>query len=441
MTATGALLLASVALSITSCGGSTAPTDSDTTRTSRAQKLSASLTASVSSTKPEFRSVLVQLNSGQDIARTTRDCGSALLESDPESGWYRLQIPAILSEDQFLARLSKDPRIAKVELDQPLTIPESGSENAGGGSLDGNPIHMAFDRTIATNTYYLSIRAGDYINEGAYRQVNLGDALSTTKGSGVTVAVLDTGVVASHPNLVRNLVPGYNALDAKLPPEDVADGVGNAAWGHGTMVAGVIARLAPEAKIMPIRVLDADGNGSVLAVAKGIRYAVQHGARVVNLSLGGTREFGVLTQVLRAATDAGVVVVAAAGNDGTDIPQYPAGFTGVIGVAAADPDDRKASFSTYGSDVALVAPGVGVRSTYGNGGYATWSGTSFAAPFVSATAALALSAQPSLTGGMVRQKLLDTARSIDAQNPTYVGQLGRGMLDIQRAVSAAPSNP
>jgi subtilisin family serine protease len=88
------------------------------------------------------------------------------------------------------------------------------------------------------------------------------------------------------------------------------------------MVAGVIARLAPERKSCS-RVLDGDGNGSVLAVAKGIRYAVQHGARVINLSLGGTREYGVLAQVLRAATDAGVVVVAASGNDGTDITNTP----------------------------------------------------------------------------------------------------------------------
>lgn len=440
-----ALMLSAVALSVSSCGGgaglSSTQTPVSQSGVSRspsinisANSVASSIVASVP--KPIVRSVLVQLVPGHAIEKVASDNISTLVESDAEDRWYRLSIPGLQSEDQFIQKLSKDPRIVAVEKYQPLTIPE-----AGGGSVDGNPIHLAFDRTLSTTTRYLSITSGDAINEAVYRQTNLADALSVTKGAGITVAVLDTGVMATHPNLADNLVPGYNALDSKLSTDDVADGTINTAWGHGTMVAGVIARLAPEAKIMPVRVLDADGNGSVLAVAKGIRYAMQNGARVINLSLGGTRKYGVLTQVLRIATDAGVVVVAASGNDGTSIPQYPAGITNVIGVAAADAIDQKAVFSTYGSDVSLVAPGVGIRSTYVNGGYATWSGTSFAAPFVSAAAALTLSAQPSLTGDAVRQRLLLTGRSIDAQNPAYVGQLGHGMLDIARSVRVDPTNP
>ena len=415
---TGSALVLSFALLVTcSCGGEA---------TSSASSLPAIVTRGAAYTSD---SVLVQLVTGQDITKIAQDNGTTILESDADDDWYRLQVPTDQKVDQFVKKLSKDSRVAAVETDQPVTIPE-----AGGGSVDGNPIHLAFDRTITLSVNYLSILSGDAINENAYQQVHLADTLSITKGAGVTIAVLDTGIMASHPNLVNNLVPGYNVLNTNVLPDDIADGTANAAWGHGTMVAGVIARLAPQAKIMPIRVLDADGKGSVLAVAKGIKYAVAHGARVLNLSLGGIRQNGALAQAIKKANKAGVIVVAAAGNDGTNIPQYPAGLPNVIGVAAADANDQKAPFSTYGSDVSLVAPGVGIRSTYINGGYATWSGSSFAAPFVSAAAALTLSAQPSLSGSAVTQRLLSTGRTLDVQNPTYVGQLGHGMLDIGKAV-------
>ncbi len=436
-------MLSAIGLSLCSCGGSNDAAVQPAEITAISQPAVGSVANSAPNTSsvgtraaPQPRAVLVKVASTQGVAQLARDNAALILESDPEDGWYRLRVPDPFTPEQFALAISRDPRVASVEIDQPLTPPETGGER-----MYGDPIHLAFDRTATTITSFLAIVPGDGINETAYQQVDLLNTLSITRGAGVTVAVLDTGVMASHPNLKNNLVPGYNVLNPKALPSDVADGVVNASWGHGTMVAGVIARLAPGAKIMPIRVLDGDGQGSVLAIAKGVRYAVEHGARVLNLSLGGSRQNGVLMQVIQSANQAGVVVVAAAGNYGTNTPRYPAGYPNVIGVAAAAADDTIAPFSTYGSDVALVAPGVGIRSTYVNGGYATWSGTSFSAPFVSATAALILSAQPSLPGSIVTQRLLTTGRSLDGRNPAYVGKIGHGMLDIARATGINNTGP
>lgn len=378
------------------------------------------------------KSVLVRVRSGTDLESLARQKGSVLLESDAEGGIFRLSVPPGESADGFLRRLSGDSRFELAESDDPVRVPESA------GRVTGDPIHQAFDFVRQRDPSFFNVsatRASETTNLNAFQQVHLGATHERTRGAGITIAFLDTGVAREHPDLSPRLLPGFNALQPGAAPEDAADGVSNAAFGHGTMVAGILARIAPEAKLLPVRVLDADGAGSVLGVVRGIRYAVAQGARVLSLSFGSTSRSRLLEEAIDRAHDAGVVVVAAAGNDGQELRHYPAALRDVLAVAAVDPQDRKASFSNYGSFIALAAPGTGIRSAYPDG-YASWSGTSFATPFVAGAAALVLAAHPELPRKKIEARLQSAGRSLDSSNPDYAGRLGGGVVDIENAVQA-----
>jgi subtilisin family serine protease len=248
------------------------------------------------------------------------------------------------------------------------------------------------------------------------------------------VAVLDTGAALNHPALIGHFLPGYNAIYPALPPNDVPDGAANNEVGHGTMVAGIIARLAPQAQIMPVRVLNGDGAGTILNVVKGIQYAIANGAQVINMSFSSSVNSSALNDALDSAEIAGVVLVASAGNENVHIPGTIAAGRGILAVGAVEADNTKSPYSNYGSFIDVVAPGSGIRSTFWDGGYASWSGTSFAAPFVTAEAVLMLSNQPWLTSDVVITVIRKTARSVDGYNPAYKGLLGRGIIDVEAAV-------
>lgn len=227
----------------------------------------------------------------------------------------------------------------------------------------------------------------------------------------VTVAVIDTGVATDHPDLKGNLVSGYDVINPGTAPYDEN--------GHGTHVAGIIAAvannkrgvagLAPKAAVMPVRVLDRSGTGATDDVARGVTWAAGRGAKVINLSLSSDVSDPALEKAITYAQQKGAVVVAAAGNAGTQqrcgllilncgpAIQYPAAYSGVIGVGSIDASGARSSFSSVGSWVDVAAPGGSILSTVPRGNslgcdssqYCTISGTSMAAPYVSATAALA----------------------------------------------------
>lgn len=222
-------------------------------------------------------------------------------------------------------------------------------------------------------------------------------AWALSSGAGVTVAVVDTGVDASHPDLRGQLLPGYDFLNDDPYPNDDN--------GHGTRMSGIVGAacnngegicgVAPGAMVLPIKSLDAQGYGPYSAVANGIVYAVDHGARVVNLSLVGTAPSSILQAAVDYAAAHDVIVVAAAGNFGTDVPGYPAASSGAVAVAAINDADGHPSFSNSGPWVSVSAPGVDVVTT-SPGGYATSTGTSPAAAFSSGVFALLLAANPAL---------------------------------------------
>lgn len=268
-----------------------------------------------------------------------------------------------------------------------------------------------------------------------------------SSGKGAVVAVIDTGVQATHPDLKGRVLKGYDFIGG--------DRSANDSNGHGTHVAGIVAAtannkrgiagLAPSARILPVRVLDSAGNGNTLTVARGINYAVRKGADVINLSLAGTQSDVHIEAAVRNAIRRGVVVVAAAGNAGCSAPtSYPAALPGVIGVGATDRRNRVPGFSNCGTYVDLVAPGVSIRSTmikrsapglgcsYGSS-YCSLSGTSMASPHVAAAAAILVSRTRHRLGVTKMTRLL-TSRADDRGQRGYDRVTGHGLLNIRRTL-------
>ena len=202
------------------------------------------------------------------------------------------------------------------------------------------------------------------------------------------------------------------------------------AHGHGTVVAGILAVMAPDAMIMPLRAFDDKGCGTTYNIAKAVKYAVSHGAQVINMSFGISGQTQTLKKTIGEAVNAGVTVVASAGNGDTAVPQYPAAYPGVLGVAATNLTDVKASFSNYGSTLFVSAPGSNIISAYPGGYYAELSGTSFSAPMVAAEAALLRSLK---TSGW-KNSIAAGVDNINALNPAYIGQLGTGRIDLLKAL-------
>jgi thermitase len=274
-----------------------------------------------------------------------------------------------------------------------------------------------------------------YLNQEAYAQVNLPPNLEQYRGNGVTVALLDTGIDLAHPALAGHWVAGYDFVNDDADPQDEGPGLG---WGHGTHIGGIITHIAPESKIIPLRVLDSNARGDIFTLAYAVEWAVANGADVINLSLGAESDSTLLRETLAETHASGVIIVAAAGNANTNEQQHPATYPGVIGVTALDGENRKAEFANYGSWVTLAAPGVGLTSTIvgpQGSGYAVWSGTSVATAFVSGAVALTRQKLPAATPDEIVQLLTGHAHNIDSANPDHAGELG-SLLDIGAAVTA-----
>ena len=263
-------------------------------------------------------------------------------------------------------------------------------------------------------------------------------------GRGVVVAVLDGGFQLNHEALAGRLAgPGYDALDCDDDPEDYgnrfdddADGFTDEGAGHGTAVAGVVLATAPGALILPIRVLDDEGNGTALSLSLGILYAVDAGARILNISAGGEVAAKIVEDTLRDAARTDVLVVTSAGNGGAPQLDYPASSRYAVPVAGLMPDGRVDPSSNYGYGIALGAPGVDVIAPHPRGSktYGRWRGTSMAAPFLSGAAALVLEDAPYLTPEDAAEALLAGLAPYASLPWNYTGKVGDGMLDVSRVV-------
>jgi subtilisin family serine protease len=294
--------------------------------------------------------------------------------------------------------------------------------------------------TAAYDPYY-SIYQDDMIvihAEAAWRNCPV------ITGSGVTIAIIDTGVDLTHPDLSANLVAGYDYVDGDNTPQD-----GN---GHGTNVAGIAAAalngigvsgVAPWAKILPVRVLDDEGSGYTSDVVAGITYAADR-AQILNLSLGSVYANSTLQNAINyAANTKGRLVVAASGNCGDayypyngctaqNQPSYPGAYSNVLAVAATDNYDAHASFSTAGSYVDVAAPGEDIYNTYMGNSYYAESGTSQAAPHVAGLAALIWAKYPTYTASQVWNRITSTAVDLGAAGRDDI--FGAGRIDVKKAL-------
>jgi len=275
-------------------------------------------------------------------------------------------------------------------------------------------------------------------------RVQAPQAWGVTTGSSITIAVLDTGVDLDHPDLANKIISNINLSSSTT----VDDG-----YGHGTHVAGVaaamtnngigVAGLGYSSTIMNIKVLGDDGVGYWSWIAQGIIWAADNGAKVINLSLGGSSGSTIVESAINYAWNKGVVIVAAAGNYGNSVPCYPAYYTNCIAVAATNRLDELAGFSDYGDWVDVAAPGVGIISTYlstSNGGYSFMSGTSMASPHVAGLAALVFTVVTDSNGN---GRLNDEVRARIEANCDDIGVngIGSGLINAYKAVNASTTPP
>jgi thermitase len=283
---------------------------------------------------------------------------------------------------------------------------------------------------------------GTGANQTTWTQINLsaGRSFFTKLGQGVKVAVIDTGIDLQHPAFTNRLVSVsemFDFVDNDSVPQEVA----GQAYGHGTNIAGIVAQIAEKAQIMPLRVLGADGMGDSDKVIAAVNWAVAKGAKVINLSIG-TYDSEALAVALDNATSKGIFVVTATGNAGNSNVNFPARAAGsdgkngrwgdmAISVNSVDAGDRRSRFANYGKDdVGMSAPGELIYAPAPDNRVAAWSGTSMAAPMVSAALALALAEKSYSDIRKVGQAVREKSQNINKLNPDYSKEIGRGRIDL-----------
>jgi thermitase len=281
-----------------------------------------------------------------------------------------------------------------------------------------------------------------FVNQWGMVKIQAPQAWEVTTGSPtINIAILDTGVDQDHPDLAGKLIGNINFSNSATV-DDV--------YGHGTHVAGIaaamtdnaigVAGLGYAATIMNVKVLSDVGAGAYSWIASGIIWATDNGADVINMSLGGPSDSSALEDAINYAWSKGVVVVAAAGNNGDSTPMYPAYYTNCMAVAATDSLDRLAGWSNYGDWVDVAAPGVSIISTINNGGYGIMSGTSMASPHVAGLAALVFTV---VTDSNSNGRLNDEVRAHIEANCDDIGVsgIGLGRIDAYEAVGGSTPLP
>ena len=365
--------------------------------------------------------VVVRLapSSGSDLLGINQTYGTLTLASIPNhSDIFLLQAPLGTEAEKLVQLMASDVRLLYAELNYINESPEDGSTDRiyGWGGTESS-----------------TMRSQDSANA-----VQIESAHYFSQGAGTMVAILDTGIQANHPALSNSVEAlGYDFVDNDLTPDDEPNGLDDdkdgrvdELYGHGTHIAGIVHLVAPEARLLPLRVLNSDGRGNNFRTASAIVYAAHRGSDAINLSLGTPDRSALLRDAVNEAARFGAVVVAAAGNLNTNAEQYPAAEACAIAVTSVNTHDKKSSFANYGNWIGVAAPGENIYSTFPVDGYAWWSGTSMATPFVSGQVALLRGVNPQLTLNEAGLLIGGTANALDQRNPGYSGSLGEGRVDM-----------
>lgn len=370
--------------------------------------------------------------------------------------------------------IATDPDVQSFEADHALGVSElSGTTQGSLLQSAGSVLDQLPGR--APITYFGSTVANYYVSQPASELTRVASVQgeSGLTGAGLLVAVIDTGVDPNHPALAGALVTGYDFVHESVGGSELVDlsadqiaslsqsntsildgqnlvqlntytmailsqsntsilDGGPKSFGHGTMTAGLVHLIAPNAKIMPLKAFTADGGSDLYNILRAIRYAADHGANVISMSFEIAQSSPALQNAIQYALSKNVTIVAASGNDGQQILVYPAAYNSVIGVGSTSNQDGKSSFTNFGTNAVYVAaPGEGVITTFPGGHYAAGWGTSFSAPMVAGEAALILQARPSF-------KPNDVANAISRSN-AQVPQMGHGRVDFCQAVNSLGS--
>jgi subtilisin family serine protease len=399
--------------------------------------------------------LIVKLAPGAPLLRVLDWLSGSLVDSIPGSDMYLVNVPKLPLVQPVLGLLTNTLQLVGIdwfEVNDGVTEPSHGQ--------------WGVIKVAGTTP------ADWYKNQPSFQLIRAGQAQSYSTGRGVIVADINSRVDYSHPALRGHLIAGYDFVTSR-PAGSAALNQSSAsfldqssasfldqssasfldqssasfldqssasfldddlktkpAMSHGTLTVGVIAAMAPDAMIMPVRAFDDDGEADLFILAKAIRYATDHGAQVINMSFGTLDKSKAIQNSIDYAKSKGVFLVASAGNNNTSAVQYPAAFSGVFTAAATDLNDKKASFSNYGGYIFADAPGVNIISTFPQGYYAMVSGTSFTSPELAATVALVRSIKTTA----VTNAVANAAVNIDSKNPSYAYKLGNGRIDVYRAV-------
>jgi subtilisin family serine protease len=387
----------------------------------------------------------------------------------PPGNFYSVTATTPLSANDA-ANLASEAGV--VDLEPNATVNSTEADPSAQSSASLQALGNLF-ATRATVQYYGSTVLGTYVNQPGTQMIELGAAQSSFGAGSALIAIIDTGVDPDHPALAGALVPGYDftrdspdtvselldlpgavadalqqstveLLDAKQytvlqqstveildqSTVELLDGNGlPSAFGHGTMVAGLIHLVSPGAQIMPLKAFHADGTASIYDVARAIRYAVDNGADVISMSFGYPTSSPVLRAAIAYATGNGVICVASAGNQGTETVMYPAGYRRVFGVGSVNSSGVISSFSNSGSAVETSAPGEALVTLFPGGNYAAVWGTSFSSALVAGAAGMIKSVRPN-SGYSDVDSALDAGVPID---PTM--EIGRERLDLLRSLT------
>ncbi len=362
-------------------------------------------------------------------------------------------------------------RVAGVEANSAVRVTEA-SERAALGNSTATILETLPDRTPVA--YYGSYAWKGYIEQAAAKVVRAKEAQNRYGTGNAIVAIIDTGVDGRHPLLEGRVIDGYDfTRNSGGQASDMADltnstatilegggGEGShlrsvllggsvaaileddnstatilegdedlpAAFGHGTMVAGLVHLVAPTAEIMPLKAFGADGQSNIFDIVRAVYYATDHGARVINMSFTMGANSESLKKAIKYATDRGVICVSAAGNESTSAIVFPASYSMTTGVASTSDADVRSRFSNFGgADVSLAAPGERLITTYPGGHYAAVWGTSFSSGLVSGSAAILLQSVPGLRQGDFENAVAQGAYKVSQD-------VGHGRLDIYKTL-------